>query len=77
MESYTFAQYPSPWTTVHLALFQNIRNAAEIRQKLIAAATMPGEEGERARKEVEFGFIDASMVSLIPSWDSCFSKDTC
>ncbi|KAK1927606.1 kinase binding protein CGI-121-domain-containing protein [Papiliotrema laurentii] len=62
METYTFPQFPSPWSTVHLALFDNLSNAPEIRRKLISAAQMDGPEGAAAKREVEFGFIDASML---------------
>jgi len=64
METYTFNQFPSPYYTVHLALFRNVANSAEIRRRLIEAATMAGEEGEEARRAVQFGFLDASVVSL-------------
>jgi len=71
MESYTLALFPAPYTTVHLALFREIENAGEVRKRLIEAATMSGPEGEEARKSVEFGFIDASVVSLSLCFASC------
>ena len=62
MESYTLSQFPAPYSTVHLALFRNLRNASSIRTRLIEAAKMGGPEGEEARKKVEFGFVDAAYV---------------
>jgi EKC/KEOPS complex subunit CGI121/TPRKB len=62
MESYTLSQFPAPYSTVHLALFRNLRNASTIRTRLVEAATMPGPEGEEARKRVEFGFVEAAHV---------------
>lgn len=50
---------------VHVALIHNLTNAPEIRKKLIAAATMQGPEGDKARQEVDFGFIEASLVSFV------------
>lgn len=65
MESYTFSQFPSPYCSVHLALFKNVINSSEIRQRLIRAATTPGEQGETARSKVDFGFIEGNLVCLI------------
>jgi EKC/KEOPS complex subunit CGI121/TPRKB len=65
METYTFPTFPSYATPVHIALFENVANASDIRKKLIEASTMEGQEGDKARAAVDFGFIDASLVSYI------------
>jgi EKC/KEOPS complex subunit CGI121/TPRKB len=63
METYTFPHFPSYATPIHIALFKDVSNSAEIRKKLIGASTMTGPEGDEARDKVDFGFIDASLVS--------------
>jgi EKC/KEOPS complex subunit CGI121/TPRKB len=65
METYTFPTFPSYATPVHIALFDNVTNASSIRKKLIEASTMEGQEGDEARAAVDFGFIDASLVSWL------------
>ncbi|BGP31152.1 hypothetical protein JCM10296v2_002916 [Rhodotorula toruloides] len=57
--------YPLPHTgqTVHLALW-SVRNAAQLRQRLVAASQLPAdEEGERERAAVDFAFVDAKMLT--------------
>jgi hypothetical protein len=63
METYTLP-FPAPYSQCHIALFHDVRNAAAIRKRLIAAATMPeDEEGKLARAAVDFGFVEGSLVS--------------
>ncbi|SCZ97791.1 BZ3500_MvSof-1268-A1-R1_Chr7-3g09592 [Microbotryum saponariae] len=48
---------------VHYALF-SLRNASYLRQRLVAASTLPDDEhGTSERQAVDFAFVDASMVS--------------
>lgn len=63
METYTFPHFPSYASPIHIALFEDVGNSSEIRKKLIEASTMAGPEGDEARDKVDFGFIDASLVS--------------
>jgi hypothetical protein len=63
MESYTLSHFPVEVRTVHIALFHNLTNAPEIRKRLIAAATAEGPDGDKARAEVDFGFVEASTAS--------------
>lgn len=49
---------------MHIALFHNVSNSAELKQRLISAATMPGPEGEVERAAVNFAFVDAHPVRL-------------
>lgn len=64
MESYILPHFPAEVRAVHIALFHDLTNAPEIRKRLIAAATAEGQEGDEARAEVDFGFVEASTVSL-------------
>lgn len=59
MESVHFPHFPA---SVHIALFNNVKNAKSLRTRLIAASTMEGEDGERERAAVNFGFIDGRLV---------------
>ena len=68
MESYTYDHLPSHLSTVHIALFTSVTNAAELRARIVQAATQSGEEGERAREEVNFAFVDARLVSPVCSY---------
>lgn len=62
METFTFPTFPAYANPVHVALFNNVANSSVLRKKLIAASTMDGAEGDWARAEVDYGFIDASVV---------------
>jgi EKC/KEOPS complex subunit CGI121/TPRKB len=61
--------FPAELSHLHIALFTNVQNAAQLRARLIKAATMEGEEGEKEREAVNFAFVDALPVSL--SFVSC------
>ncbi len=63
METFTLSGFPPATSAIHLALFNNITNAAELRTKLITAATTEGAKGDKLKKEVDFSLIDGSMVS--------------
>jgi hypothetical protein len=63
METFTLSHFPTEVRKVHIALFREVTNAPQIRQRLIAAATTEGPEGDEARKEVDFGFIEGTLVS--------------
>jgi hypothetical protein len=62
METHTYPHFPSEVSTVHLALYSNVTNAAELKRRLVAAATQPGEEGDREREAVNYAFVDAKLV---------------
>lgn len=64
-ETHVYKHFPSDVSTVHLALFSNISNAAKLRNRLVAAVSMSGEEGERERNAVNFGFVDAALVRIL------------
>lgn len=54
--------FPLQLSQVHIALFTNVRNAPELRSRLIKASTMEGQEGENEREALNFAFVDAAPV---------------
>lgn len=64
MESFCYPQFPPQFTTVYVALFTEVENAAELKKRLVAASVMPGEEGDIEREAVNFAFIDARLVCV-------------
>ena len=66
MESYELSQFPVDHSTVHLAFFKNVTNSADLRKRLVAAASMEGPEGDAERDVLDYAFIEANMVS--PGW---------
>jgi EKC/KEOPS complex subunit CGI121/TPRKB len=61
METYTFPHFR---TTARTALFKDVKNAASLRARLIAASTMQGDEGVQERAAINFAFIDARLVNI-------------
>ncbi|WVQ78803.1 hypothetical protein IAT38_000894 [Cryptococcus sp. DSM 104549] len=62
MESYSLPNFPASHSTLHIALFQNVANSPEIRKRLIQASITDGEEGARLKAEVDFGFVEATLL---------------
>ncbi|KAK4057906.1 hypothetical protein OIO90_001125 [Microbotryomycetes sp. JL221] len=61
MESYPL---PAFGVEVHAALFTPITCAAELRQRLVTASTLPQDaQGDAERAQLDFAFIDASMLA--------------
>ncbi|KAJ8517438.1 hypothetical protein ONZ45_g5365 [Pleurotus djamor] len=60
MESFS---YPHLSRVVYVALFTAVSNAAHLRQRIINAASLTGDEGERERDAVNFAFIDARLIT--------------
>ncbi|KAJ3572596.1 hypothetical protein NP233_g2976 [Leucocoprinus birnbaumii] len=63
MDLFYFPHLAPDRATTHIALFRNVKNAAELRKRIIAAATTEGEAGDAAREEVNFAFIDARLIT--------------
>ncbi|THG93396.1 hypothetical protein EW026_g7828 [Hermanssonia centrifuga] len=63
MESFSYPQFPRDVSTVYIALFDRVSNAAEIRSRLVKAVSMTGPEGEHEREIMNFAFIDARLIS--------------
>lgn len=64
MQSYDYAHFPDYSSNFHFALFTNVSNAADLRNRLVQASTMQGEEGEAERQAVDFAFIEATLVGI-------------
>ncbi|KAH8083561.1 CGI-121-domain-containing protein [Filobasidium floriforme] len=62
MESYHLSQFPDDHSSVHLAFFKNVTNSADLRKRLVAAATMEGEEGDQERDLLDYAFVEANMI---------------
>ncbi|PSR72866.1 hypothetical protein PHLCEN_2v11233 [Hermanssonia centrifuga] len=62
MESFSYPQFPRDVSTVYIALFDRVSNAAEIRSRLVKAVSMTGPEGEHEREIMNFAFIDARLI---------------
>lgn len=77
MESFGYKEsFPSPLSSVHVALFTKVANAAGIRARIVRASTMNGQEGDLERVAVNFAFIDAKLVprTLLVTY-LCFGSD--
>lgn len=59
MESFDYPQFSS---TVHLALFNHVTNAAKLKARIVRASTLEGAEGQAEREAVNFAFVDARLV---------------
>jgi EKC/KEOPS complex subunit CGI121/TPRKB len=66
MESFSFPALPPNQSVVHATLYTNIKNAISLRCRIIEAAAMKGEEGDREREVVNFAFINARLVGQPP-----------
>ncbi|OWT36201.1 protein CGI121 [Cryptococcus neoformans] len=62
METYAYPAFPQQYSNIHIALFKNVTNAPQIRKRLIEASQMTGPEGDKAREEVDFGFVEANLL---------------
>ena len=54
--------YPHFGSTVHVALFKHVTNAARLRARIVRASTLEGTEGDVEREAVNFAFVDARLV---------------
>jgi len=64
MYTINFQCFKPSRSRVHVALFRNVSNSANIKNRIIAASTAEGDEGEKEREAVNFAFIDARLVRL-------------
>ncbi|KAI0337492.1 CGI-121-domain-containing protein [Trametopsis cervina] len=65
MQSFYYPHFPEDLSVVHIALLDNVRNAAALRTRLIQAASLPGPEGDIERGAVNFAFVDARLICSI------------
>ncbi|KAH8115754.1 CGI-121-domain-containing protein [Phellopilus nigrolimitatus] len=63
MESYSYEHFPNRLSTVRVALFTSVKNAAQLRTRIIKASMMEGTDGESERDAVNFAFIEPKLVT--------------
>ncbi|KAH6879654.1 kinase binding protein CGI-121-domain-containing protein [Coprinopsis sp. MPI-PUGE-AT-0042] len=63
MDSFLFSHLPQSHSLAQFALFRNVENTAELRKRIINAATLTGAEGDQEREAVNFAFIDARLIT--------------
>ncbi|KAG2125892.1 kinase binding protein CGI-121-domain-containing protein [Suillus cothurnatus] len=61
METYYYSQFNN--AVVHVALFDDVTNAAAIRSRIVRAARNLSVDGDTEREAVNFAFIDARLIS--------------
>lgn len=59
MESFAYPHFSS---IAHVALFNGVTNAAELRARIVRASSLEGDEGDAEREAVNFAFINARLV---------------
>ncbi|KAH9887742.1 CGI-121-domain-containing protein [Cubamyces lactineus] len=62
MQSFRYSHLPSELSTVHIALFTNVKNSAALRSRIVRASQLEGPEGDSEREAVNFAFIDARLI---------------
>ena len=62
MQTFRYPHLPQELSTVHVALFTNVTNSADIRSRIIRASQLQSPEGDAERNAVNFAFIDARLV---------------
>ncbi|KAH9056401.1 CGI-121-domain-containing protein [Lactarius vividus] len=62
MESFAYPHFSS---VAHVALFNRVTNAGEIRARIVRASSLEGDEGDAEREAVNFAFIDARLVTSV------------
>ncbi|KAL0949847.1 hypothetical protein HGRIS_009880 [Hohenbuehelia grisea] len=55
--------YPELGSSAHFALFTSLKNPGALRERIIKAATLEGKDGDKERAAVNFGFIDARLIT--------------
>ncbi|THV07436.1 CGI-121-domain-containing protein [Dendrothele bispora CBS 962.96] len=62
MQSFVFDHIPNN-NIAYFALYSPVQNPAELKRRIIEAAKIEGEEGDKERDAVNFAFIDASLIT--------------
>lgn len=63
MQTFRYDHFPLDVSCVHVGLFTNVTNAAQLRARLIQASLIQGEAGDVEREAVNFAFVEARLVS--------------
>lgn len=66
METFHFPCFDAHRSTVYYALFCDVERPLVLKNRIIAAATAEGEDGQHEREALNFAFIDARLVCLSP-----------
>ncbi|OSX60740.1 hypothetical protein POSPLADRAFT_1148484 [Postia placenta MAD-698-R-SB12] len=65
MQTFRYDHFPLDVSCVHVGLFTNVTNAAQLRARLIQASLIQGEAGDVEREAVNFAFVEARLISSI------------
>ncbi|KAM5540629.1 hypothetical protein V8D89_005660 [Ganoderma adspersum] len=65
MQTFRYPHLPQELSTVHVALFTNVANSADIRSRIIRASQLQGPDGDVERNAVNFAFIDARLICSV------------
>ncbi|KAL6304058.1 CGI-121-domain-containing protein [Sparassis latifolia] len=65
METFHYAHFPPELSHVHIALFTNVVNAAQLRARIVEASLAQGPDADAQRAAVNFAFIDASLICSV------------
>lgn len=60
--TYHHPQFPPEVSSVQIWLYKDVKNASNLRTKIVHASTAVGEQGDAEREAVNFAFIDARLV---------------
>jgi EKC/KEOPS complex subunit CGI121/TPRKB len=63
MESLHFPHFQVNYSNAYIALFRNVSNSENLKNRIISASITEGELGDKEREAVNFAFIDARLVS--------------
>ncbi|KAI1792501.1 CGI-121-domain-containing protein [Ganoderma leucocontextum] len=65
MQTFRYPHFPPELSTVHVALFTNVSNSADIRSRIIRASQLDGPHGQTERDALNFAFIDARLICSV------------
>ena len=63
MQTFRYPHFPQDFSTVHVALFTDVTNSADIRSRIVRASQLDGPDGQLERDAVNFAFVDPRLVS--------------
>lgn len=62
MQTFRYDHLPTEISTIHVALYTDVQNAASLRSRIVRASQLEGAEGDAEREAVNFAFIEARLV---------------
>lgn len=63
MESLPFLHFQADRCNALIALYRNVSNSENLKNRIVAASLTEGELGDKEREALNFAFIDARLVS--------------